>query len=786
MSKNFKIKNQTKKTKSSIEFGPKVLISCFLVFALLCTAAISVLGNWVDRQAVETPSATATPDNSPVIVFEDENLAKAIRTSLNLSSSAKITEASAKSATTLSLRAINTISSLKGLEKFVSVESVSFSGIEFKGATGEDGAVGKVDFAVLDDMPALTSISFSDCKLDNVVLDKEIDKITRISVDDTAPTNDFLKKFTDLTSMTYTDGTITDLTVFADLKLTSLSLSSIDTLKDLNGIETLESLTSLSFPNSKIEGLTGIDKAKALVTVSLNNATVTDISAIASANTVTSLSMDHTKVEAGLDKIGEMENLISLNIESVNDGVKVDASFIKKLVKLETLDIDYVLSFDSSNLVNCKELTTLYAKSCSMEDISGLAGLTNLTTLDLTGNQIVDISALAGLTKLKTLTLKNNGILSVEPLKDIYSVVTFDISENPNLETVASLNDWWLVSTFRASGCGLTSIDLSHCTDISILDLSGNKLEKVDFLGTLVSATNINISDNLITELPKMAYMSGLKTFDASNNQIEKVDMLAVETALTTLDLANNKIKDISSWKDKIKSLTSLDLSGNDITEIAFIETNTSLTTLNLADNNISTDVSKLSALTKLISLNLSNNPVTDISSFVTKTTAITTLWLSGTKIEGDDKFAGLLNLKDLSKLYVSNMGLDDLSAFQSLTKLTLLEAAGNNITNFEHIKGMSSLTSLDLSNNKLTKVDVIADLKNLTNLNLSNNEIEDLGNVFESRSLLKTLDLSNNKLTEVTGLVGCTALDKLILKGNQITDYSPLKDIVEDSKIEK
>ncbi|MGB7895124.1 MAG: leucine-rich repeat domain-containing protein, partial [Microcoleus sp.] len=89
---------------------------------------------------------------------------------------------------------------------------------------------------------------------------------------------------------------------------------------------------------------------------------------------------------------------------------------------------------------------------------------------------------------------------------------------------------------------------------------------------------------------------SSMTQMDLSDNQITDISFLGSLTNLTTLELSYNKITEISSL-GSLTNLTTLNLSYNKITEISFLGSLTNLTTLNLSFNKI-TEISFLGSLT--------------------------------------------------------------------------------------------------------------------------------------------------------------------------------------------
>ena len=735
MSKNFKVKPQQKKTKSNLKLGP-MLISGFLVFALVCTLAITGLGKWIDTRPNPGSSSTPAPttDSSAKVEFEDENLKEFIKKKLNISTD-YVTETQVKSTTSLSISGVENITSFKGLEKFVSMTSLTISNAKIS------------DLSALKEAEALTSLYLYSCEVTDTV--SELENITKLYMKKTVPPAAVLQKLTAVSTLELNECEIEDMNAFAEMpSVKSILMTKVTTLKSFEGIEKFANLETLSFTECDIAKMDGIDKAVALTQLTCKQSKIKDISSVAGAAKLNTLYMTGSTVENGLEAVGDMKALTTLDIEDLNEG-KADVSFISKIKTLEYVCLNGISLSNLDMLSELKELKTIYAEKCGISDIDALSALTAVEDLRLSGNVIRDISALSGMKNLTKLYIANN-ISSLEAIKDIYSVEYLDISSNSELTELKSLNNWWLISTLYASDCSIKNVDLSNCTELTRVNLSGNKIEDISSIATLTQAVSIDISGNKIKELPVMASMSGLKTFIASENEIEDVANIAKQTSLTELDMSDNAISDVSSL-EALTSLTSLNLSSNKISDVAKLAKLTKLTTLKLNSNEIG-DISELKALTSLVTLMISGNKVSDITN-VSVLTSLKTLEASGNKIK-------------------------DISAVAKLTKLTVLDVSSNEITDISALETINTLTTVNLSSNGIEKIDALKNKSSMYTINLSNNKIASLGDVFSGYKSVVTVDLSNNSITDISSLKDCTKLEKLVLTGNNITDYSPIEDL--------
>jgi internalin A len=108
-----------------------------------------------------------------------------------------------------------------------------------------------------------------------------------------------------------------------------------------------------------------------------------------------------------------------------------------------------------------------------------------------------------------------------------------------------------------------------------------------------------------------------------------------------------------------------------------------------------------------------------------------------------------LKELKNLTKLTLSDNQLRDISPLKELTNLTSLDLGWNKISDISHMKALTNLTKLRLLQNQIRDISPLKNLQNLIVLNLFNNKIDDL---FPIRNLLKlnTLDIGNNPIERI------------------------------------
>lgn len=138
----------------------------------------------------------------------------------------------------------------------------------------------------------------------------------------------------------------------------------------------------------------------------------------------------------------------------------------------------------------------------------------------------------------------------------------------------------------------------------------------------------------------------------------------------------------------------------------------------------------------------------------------------------------GPIYVSELEKLTSLNLELSDitdLSGIEYFTNVEKLLLMKNEVTgDMSPLASLTKLTYLDLANNEVNDVSALASLTNLSQLFLSLNKISDISPL-ASLTNLTWLTLENNKISDISALASCTSLTNLTLTKNQVSDISPL-----------
>jgi Leucine-rich repeat (LRR) protein len=213
------------------------------------------------------------------------------------------------------------------------------------------------------------------------------------------------------------------------------------------------------------------------------------------------------------------------------------------------------------------------------------------------------------------------------------------------------------------------------------------------------------------------------------------------------------------------------------------------------------TSITEVGRFEQLESIDLSVNDLSDVHG-LEQLDSLKKLYLSGNKIDSNNKFESFHRLKNLEYLDLDGNRISSLSGLENLENLQTLIIGGTEIEHFDDVTIMKRLENLDLNcchNIDFTKnidsekfpclrtlnlnscsmneIQGLSELRTLTNLNLSS------CNLFQSQGLedlseLKVLRMDENCITKIEGLQNLRNLETLSVKHHLGYSDSPLTKI--------
>ena len=241
----------------------------------------------------------------------------------------------------------------------------------------------------------------------------------------------FLKKLPQLKKLTYVNSCESIKPVSYLKELTDLYLTaSSDAISDLTPLKSLTKLKRLRIGNTISENISELGNIKSLKELTIDIENDTDLSFLKKLTKLETLDINCGQTAKGLDSIVALKKLKSLKLRGfggyfssqTNDP---DLSFIGNITSLESLDISYCnASFIKTigNLKGLKELKLMYLNKYNWYDMSFLKDLTALEYLSLDGQDGLKGSDISGLKNLKTLILMDSEFDDLSGLKKCTSL----------------------------------------------------------------------------------------------------------------------------------------------------------------------------------------------------------------------------------------------------------------------------------------------------------------------------------------------------------------------------
>jgi len=271
----------------------------------------------------------------------------------------------------------------------------------------------------------------------------------------------------------------------------------------------------------------------------------------------------------------------------------------------------------------------------------------------------------------------------------------------------------------RNAGISLIS-NVEHLGRLKLLDLSLNRLERIENVEGLRSLTELALHGNFIQRIENLDKLNTLEELHLTRNKLTVIENLDNLRALRNLYLSVNEIKRMENLS-RLTNLYYLDLNKNQIERIENLEDLRSLASLNLNDNNIR-KIENLGQLTQLNSLRLERNQVVRI---------------------------------------------ENLDTLVNLEYLTLDQ---NRITKIENLDKLTKIYFLGLDNNEIERMENLENLENLRNLYIRKNRISEIKNLDHQRKL-EIIHLSENQIRKIEPIINIKSVTELFCYANPIED---------------
>lgn len=394
---------------------------------------------------------------------------------------------------------------------------------------------------------------------------------------------------------------------------------------------------------------------------------------------------------------------ISYEDQNVESGMSGIASTSFK----EAYEIDKITNSVFKDIV-LQRLSNTFKENNGKKYVTSIA-LSRILDIDLKNTYVQNLKGIDIFEKLYNVDISKTTITDITPLKDLKELSSLNIS-NTSISDISILKEIKELTYLNISDTKVKDVSALSDNDLWVLNVSNNSdikgYEKIKSLQELV-AVNCNIKDVSNLEDLKWLYILDL----SENPNIENISEL--KNNLNSLILSKCNLKTIENLSS-IESLEVLDISYNNLTDINGIEKFNGLYGINLSGNNIK-DFSSISKITGHL----------------------------------DEEF-GEQSFIDLT---VEDCKINDISIFNNLKNVSILNLSNNNITNLSAFYN-NSIHSLDLSeNHNLNNIQYLKNLENLYALYFRDCNIDDLSEISKLGANLAVLDLSKNNITDVSKL---------------------------------
>lgn len=390
--------------------------------------------------------------------------------------------------------------------------------------------------------------------------------------------------------------------------------------------------------------------------------------------------------------------MLIAGLSNVYAGTVTDQDLVRKLTTV------WVKNDVNKNLDWTLSHTSVSGTGLEMDDDDNLIGL------NLNGFGLYEKLVIVEMEHLQYFDVSNN-VLSDIVFGSLPKVEWIDISHN----TIS----FWATNFGNEDVKSLKKLTAHHnqiqslktiqnFSGLEILDLSFNRLEKLNGLGNLTTLRELHLNNNYINDFDEVAKLIGLEYLDIGNMGIihDNLDFLQSLPKLKYLGLQGARISELGNLTN-LTSLTGLDLSGIGTIENGVRRTPADLSVLDKLSNleqlalakGIYKDITVLQNMPKLTVLDLSENQLSDISPLAVLKN-LTELDLHYNYVSDIKPLSGL---KKLQKLDLSRNGILDVTPLSGLTELKELNLAGNGISDISALKALPGLEQVNLAGNCLT-----------------------------------------------------------------------------------
>lgn len=443
----------------------------------------------------------------------------------------------------------------------------------------------------------------------------------------------FIKKYSKLRYLSLVNCNISNIDILADLSELQILYIQTNNIGDYTAVKKLNKLIELSIADNTIENFDFLPTK--LEILSLKDCNIKDLSFLKNSTNINSLNLSYNVIE----DIAPLKGLINVRILDLSNNKILNIDSLASFTTFHWLNLANNFIDDISALKNIKFEGELFLGNNKIIDLSPLYYELKRGQLFLNHfenptiyppisyerlNEIekwnwfeqgLDLARkkirTAKINKSKSLNIGSCGLTDLSLIPELFE-------NNEHLEELIvsnqyarydSKNDIWskeLSKGFYKNNIYHIPPEISKLKNLKILIIGGDWREKdnwnrwrirnIDFVKHLKKLEILNVSNNIISELPSLSNLKNLKSLHANNNLINKGGSLKGIDTLEEIYLSNNKLTDVNFLKN-LKSLKTLDLHNNQINDLLPLKSNIYeigievskwvVGTINVKDNNI-------------------------------------------------------------------------------------------------------------------------------------------------------------------------------------------------------
>eukprot|EP01138_Halocafeteria_seosinensis_P006692 gb/GECG01006841.1/.p1 GENE.gb/GECG01006841.1/~~gb/GECG01006841.1/.p1 ORF type:complete len:859 (+),score=100.56 gb/GECG01006841.1/:1-2577(+) len=244
---------------------------------------------------------------------------------------------------------------------------------------------------------------------------------------------------------------------------------------------------------------------------------------------VESIRLSNNKLRSLPEGIGNLEFLVSLYVDK-NHLQSVPFS-LTACHSLRTLDLsENSLTSVPEELCQLRNLENLYLNRNRLERLpEDIGSLSNLLELKISENRLVELPrGIGNLDKIKTLDIHDNRISELpQSVSMLHNVETLDARRNrlhsiPVLPQTHSLHSIFLGENRLQ---GISSENLKQCPNLSIVDLSDNRIKELDTgFGKLFGLVTLDLRNNDLSSLPyTLGFVHSLNKIALDGNPLRTI-----------------------------------------------------------------------------------------------------------------------------------------------------------------------------------------------------------------------------------------------------------------------